>query len=201
MRNWIGAAALAMIAVVVAAAPASQSGMTLVQAREALALAGPPASDADVARAYPRFMLHPDHGPRPWFVAKTTNGCLFFQASEAISPKVDHARLVMAWSRDVSRITWTGTPCTPGKPITGQGTLSMADTDFRNTGRSRITYYVRSGRMVGGVWQGMVESSYGPSLALDQHIAHRPAEYFGGCMNLSPRYVEKGTLMCQPRLP
>lgn len=200
MRNWIGAAALAMIAAGVIAAPVARPKPTLAMAKKALADAGPAASNEQVAAAYPRFLIHPQP-PAPWFVARTDSGCLYYDYFVTYDPPAKWPQEVLAIMRERFDIRWTGSPCTPGKFISGTGTLQWGDTNVRNAGRRAVDYDRLTGTMVNGVFQGKVRRLYSYDVDGKQPIGGGEFEMFGGCRNLDPKMVIREFPMCQPRLP
>lgn len=201
MRNAISWTCLATLVSVVLTVPASSKTVTLTEARKAIERAGPQASDADVALAYPDFELHPDHAPRAWFVTATDNGCLYLVPSEELDPAADAAINVVKWERDHREVRWVGASCQTGEFISGHGTLFSVDTNLRNAGRIRKVYSRETGTMVKGVFNGIVEYRSGTDPEMTNPESSGKGKYFGGCYNPPKRYVLKGALMCQPRLP
>lgn len=201
MRKALLLCVLVTFASSVLAAPALKPKPSLQVARKALSAAGPAATDEQVAAAYPRFMLHPQNPPTPWFVVSTDDGCLYYDNEPTYGST---AEVVAGYIHDHFHVRWTGSPCTPGQFISGQGTLSWGSANTRNTvgGKRDDDYDSLTGTMVNGVFNGTVQRVYSMDEAQTKLIG-RPQtfEMFGGCSNLDPKMVAGGFQMCQPRVP
>ncbi|MDL2353384.1 MAG: hypothetical protein QFC78_11130 [Pseudomonadota bacterium] len=202
MRKTIMTLILCSLTTAALAAPTSRASPAVAAAQQAIAAAGPNATDAQVQAAYPRFMLHPDHPPETWFVASTDSGCLYFNHVfmwDSAPPNKVLAK-VAAWKRDHFNVKWTGSPCTKGQLISGAGTLSWGDMNTRNTvGSKRADGFEKwTGTMVEGVFVGVVHRVYSRDEAA---TIFQTFELFGGCFNNNPADEGRKSQMCQPRVP
>lgn len=83
-----------------------------------------------------------------WFPSTTTTGCIYYRTAFAAN--------VARQKTKMKRAVWTGTPCQPGKPINGEGTLeeTIADGGHPDGWQRRST-----GRFVDGVPHGPIALS------------------------------------------